>query len=223
MPVQRLSQTDPVCVEQYWVCARESRSRDFVHHVGLSSETQLVKYGDEASWTHMAPPFQSGHRKVNLIAWVNLTAEDQECIALFIEQYAEDIKDVNEEDQYIIFPCRSSPTIDHPYDRFSCAGFVLEAYKSIGFHLLDINSVPENDLEYLCRYYSSPSLQDVSFREKLGLIGAGPWPVVLPGYVLNSFTRDDEQIRREPFRVTESCVTYSEDRDFSRSSAGPES
>ena len=43
----------------------------------------------------------------------------------------------------------------------------------------------------------SQALQSPNTRLRFGLTGDGPWPVVLPGYVLNSLTRSAPEIRQE--------------------------
>ena len=68
--------------------------------------------------------------------------------------------------------------------RFSCAGFVLEAYKKARIKLLDPNALPTVDIAVirLC-YPLQIRLMDngrVS-RDDLGLAGDGPWPCSFAG------------------------------------------
>lgn len=209
MPATRLNKNTSTPIEQYWVCAKESHPQNFVIHVGLSSEMQNANYGDEISWTHMAPPFQqNGICEVNIIAWIDLSDEDRDTITDFVALYKEEIEKVRWKTQYIIFPCQSPASPDRSYRQFSCVGFVLEVYKMIGLTLLDETFVPERTLEYLCKYYQVPNMRNPEYRAKFGLHGDGPWPVVLPGYVLNSFNRSDKEIREKPFRPGESDAYF---------------
>ena len=44
-------------------------------------------------------------------------------------------------------------------------------------------------------------------KDTLGLLGDGPWPVVMPGYIMNAFKRRADEIRSESFSPTEHEIT----------------
>ena len=85
------------------------------------------------------------------------------------------------------------------YWKFSCAGFVIEAYRYAGLDLVvtDQGRIPPVGLRLLDAAYpgvaASPRL-----RAYFKLHGDGPWNVVLAGYVLNALDRPADAIRREP-------------------------
>ena len=89
------------------------------------------------------------------------------------------------------------------YRRFSCAGFVIEAYREVGIELVvteegRLPSVPLNTL--LLAYPDlQAELQSPRLRRMCGLPGEGPWAVVLPGYVLHSLDRPESEIRGSPY------------------------
>jgi hypothetical protein len=111
-------------------------------------------------------------------------------------------------DQYCIAP-HVSPLTDKDgtilFRRFNCAGFVLEAYRSAGISLLDTGgeALPEVGLDLLKEQYPdfASALDRPTLRERMGLTGSGPWPVVLCGYILNALDRTEDQIRAQPYRA----------------------
>jgi len=81
--------------------------------------------------------------------------------------------------------------------RFSCAGFVFEAYRSARLVLFDPATLPKVDLQRVKAAYPgfAKKLDDPDFRQKLGLEGDGPWPIMLCGYLANAMNRDALAIR----------------------------
>lgn len=70
------------------------------------------------------------------------------------------------------------------YRRFSCAGFVAEAYaEGAGVNLVDQRSLPAVDLAFTEKVWGAfpPRLRGIA-----GLGGDGPWPALLPGYLLSA-------------------------------------
>lgn len=94
--------------------------------------------------------------------------------------------------------------------RFSCAGFVYEAYKSARLNLLDLNALPYIDLPILKQSYPrfETQLDSPEFRASLGLQGDGPWPVMLCGYLFHALNQPDAEIRSTPFRPRESDAWF---------------
>lgn len=84
--------------------------------------------------------------------------------------------------------------------RFSCAGYVIEAYGAAGIKLLDLDRLPMADESHLQNAYSEllrfESLSEAARRRygfkgraDLGLTAPGPWPIALPGYLFHSTSR----------------------------------
>ncbi len=86
--------------------------------------------------------------------------------------------------------------------RFSCAGFVFEAYKKARIQLLDLNVLPMVGMAVIRHGYAREvRLMTDGFvsPEDLGLPGDGPWPVLLCGYLFHALNRDGDAIRRERY------------------------
>lgn len=84
--------------------------------------------------------------------------------------------------------------------RFSCAGFVIEAYDAAGIKLLDLDRLPLADETHLQNAYSGllkienapkPVQDRLGFRGRadLGLTTPEKWPIALPGYLFHSTSR----------------------------------
>jgi len=109
-------------------------------------------------------------------------------------------------EQYVICPhVENVLRDDHTilYRRFSCVGFVLEAYRDAGISVLltDLAPPPLVGLDALKTQYPefAKILDRPRERKKLGIPGDGPWPVVLAGYVLNALARPEREIRTTPY------------------------
>ena len=204
MTLQRLcNKSAPV--EQFCVCAQEVQDTNFIVHVGLASEQQCsAKYGDAVKWTHVFAFFRHAENdKVHVIGKIKLSDEERESIDIFItdcEEEIEKIKRLERPKQFIIFPHKEERTADRPFCRYSYAGFVLEVYRKIHVILLEEDTIPSQNLDFLCEYYPGLANCNTKEREDLGLVGAGPWRVILPGYVLNAFNRSENTIRQKPFQ-----------------------
>ena len=203
MPLQKLC-NKPAVVEQFCVCSQEVQGTNFITHVGLASEQQCgIKYGDTVKWTHVFSFFRRAEDRVHVIGKIRLSAEERESMDIFItdcEEEIEKIKRFERPKQFIIFPHKEERSAERPYCRYSCAGFVLEAYRRIHVTILEEDVIPAQSLDFLDEYYPGLAECSIKEREALGLIGTGPWRVVLPGYVLNAFNRSEKKIRQEPFR-----------------------
>ena len=89
----------------------------------------------------------------------------------------------------------------HPW-KFSCAGFVIEAYRYAGLDLLITEQarIPPVGRELLDADASRPRCKSAPPRTFQTPPGGGPWHVILAGYVLNALNRPADAIRREPYR-----------------------
>jgi len=142
-----------------------------------------------------------------------LTVEEQLQIRLFSEELESEYNAAqirHSRDQYVICPhvkeiSREDDTA--AYLRFSCAGFVIEAYREADIDLLwtDLAHLPLVGLEVLKAQYPefAGMLERPRIRDEFGVGGDGPWPVVLAGYVLNALDRSETEIRSTPYRATE--------------------
>jgi hypothetical protein len=208
MPAQRLG-NQPVSVRKYDVAAQDSDATpDFVGHVGLSDEQRDdVRSDSEISLVHMRPPLRRGDAgcPVHAIGTAGLTASQLRQMGVFVDEHvseyeAERIRGLK---QYVIHPHVREPDADVPCRRFSCAGFVIEAYRDAGLDLIvtEAARLPGVTLETLLSAYPdlSDRLRNTAKRSLFGLEGQGPWPVTLAGYVLNALDRTTDEIRKGPY------------------------
>ena len=185
-----------------------NQTQQIVTHVGLCEDTiPTVKSGTQVTITHMKPPFVSGGSMlVHVAGEVSLTNEERKEIAAFIEETKDEYKEAKVKGlhQFVVDPpweiIRDKNTEITRCRRYSCAGFVLYAHQQIEIKLLDIrkNFLPEVDFSVLATAYPWIS-EHRSSLGRYGLKGNGPWQIVLPGYVLHSLARSEEDIRSKSY------------------------
>lgn len=208
MPAQRLG-SQPVSIQKYDVAAQDSATTpNFVRHVGLADEQRDdVRSNSEISLVHMGPPLMRGHsgNPVHAIGKAGLTAGQIRQIGVFVDEHLPEYEaeKVREHRQYVIHPHVQEPDADVACRRFSCAGFVIEAYRYADLELVvtEPARLPSVDLETLRHAYPEQArhLVNSRLRPLFGLEGDGPWPVVLAGYVMNALNRTTEEIRDGPY------------------------
>ena len=208
MPAQRLG-SEPVSIQKYDVAAQDSATTPyFVRHVGLADEPRNdVRSNSEISLLHMGPPLMRGDsgNPVHAIGKAGLTAGQIRQIAVFVDEHLSEYEaeKVRGPGQYVIHPHVREPDAEVPCRRFSCAGFVIEAYRDADLDLVvtEPARLPSADLDTLTNAYSDLAgvLRSPARRSRFGLEGDGPWPVVLAGYVMNALNRTIEEIRDGPY------------------------
>jgi hypothetical protein len=217
MPAWRLNGV-AVQAEKFDVAAQDSlTAAEFVGHVGLLNDGPKELGKDKGlpkvSMVHMLPPFADNRHlwEVHVVGTASLTPGEvlqinALCQARDLEYKA---RKVRGEEQYVIRPHVKLPDADHPYYRYSCAGFVIEAYGWAGIDLVvtsdqDLPKVPLAALKKAYPRYAE-TLDDPVERTKYGLEELEPeeadgWPVVLAGYVMNALRPGAEDIRRAPYK-----------------------
>lgn len=94
---------------------------------------------------------------------------------------------------------------------YSCAGFVLDCFESNVVKKLlvswDDPSFPKVHKDTIREVWRGRLELTPQLKDTLGLLGDGPWPVVMPGYIINAFKRRADEIRSEPFSPTEHDIT----------------
>lgn len=213
MPAQRVGAT-AIAIRRFDVVGQDvSSAPGFVGHLALAGE-------ERASYTsavllpvlHMRPPLErAGECYANCVGSAGLTVDEQLQIALFSEEVESESMSARARAvrQYVISPHvdeirREDQTI--VCHRFSCAGFVIEAYRDgrIDVWRTESDSLPLVSLVALKTQYPRHArlLDYAQLREELGIPGDGPWAVVLAGYVLNALDRPEMEIRSPPYRAT---------------------
>ncbi len=221
MPAHRLTALGSAISRSDVVAFDTKGVTHFLQHTALSAhEYESVKAGDEIGVNHMGPPLErDGQCRVDVSGTAELNDDELNQIALFIDELEDERQaqvlrqrsDIDKYPDYIVHP-HTDYSPDGSYRRFSCTGYVVEAYAEAGIDLIDIDAVPPVDLQMIYRAFpalerveANPPLRKrsgIRSRHDLGLAGDGPWRVLLPGYVLHSLARDADAIRRDPYSPT---------------------
>ena len=216
MPARRLHQ-GPVDVSPYDVLGLDVPDvPSFIGHVCLAAEARVgLSADDQLRVTDMQPPMVQARGPVQVHAHgiVPLTPREAGVIQEFIDRTENEYQSTNLGGfhQYAVLPhcvCVTDENGMVVARKYSCGGFVLEAYRFAGIDLLDTEgtSLPPVSLEILHQAYSHELQRHVldtpRLRERfLGLTGDGPWPIVLPGYLLNALSRIETEIRAGTYRA----------------------
>ena len=210
MPARRIG--DGGCVIRLFdVVGRDSATiPEFTRHVGLAAEGRSAHGPSDAlPWEHMGPPLLRGDWSgpVHSLGMAGLSVDQIRQIRLFIDELENEYEGVKARSQYVVAPHVRDEKADDgttKHRQFSCAGFVIEAYREAAIDLLttEVNELPDVGLNTLLQQYPDQErvLLSPLLRRKVGLDGDGPWPVVLAGHVLNSLARSEPEIRSRPYR-----------------------
>ena len=209
MPASRLT-TSPIPMALYDVVGRDSpNSNEFVSHLGLTTEAlSQVAVDTSVSVTDMRPPLTENQAEwpIQTLGTVPLTSDQREQVRVFLDEQLGEYVDqrVGRLRQYTIHPHVRRPTADCSYHRYSCVGLVIEADRNADVDLVvtDETQLPRVSLELLQQAYPdlAAPLELEGLRKKFGLMGDGPWPVVLAGYGLHSLARSGSEILNSPYQ-----------------------
>lgn len=218
MPVFVLSER-PVRVGAFDVVgAYRPDGDDFPHHAALADgrrERPAVR-GEKVTVVHMRPPFREGDgMAADLLGTLDPTADEIADIRYFVDELRLEFAAAGDgiAGQYVVRPPVERPVIRPHAEgpdgvlrtrwRFSCVGFVLEAYRQAGVILAETDEakLPPIGLATLKAAYPALAarLDDPVERGRYGLDGDGPWPVLLVGHVFRALDRSAAEIRRAPF------------------------
>jgi hypothetical protein len=217
VPSYRVSET-MLSLSRFEVVGQDGAETEFIGHAGLveatgSHHTASVPVLD------MGPPLH-GHDKVgqvrgDVVGSAALTDDEVQKIKTFVDRHA------NEHAVFSQFSTsqrmRAVPQMYcvHPHVaplceddgryvrmRFSCAGFVLESYKTARIRLLDLNALPMVDMAIIAAAYPQQTQmieREMIAAKDLGLDGDGPWPVLLCGYLFHALNRAADVIRQSMY------------------------
>lgn len=191
---------------------------EFISHVGLVSTSGIISR-NECPVVDMGPPLHGpdhvSRLPVRVAGTAELTVDERRKIKLFAELHASEHASLRTlgigrllalaPQMYCIAPHSDLLTEadGRPIrTRFSCAGFVLEAYRSARIDLLDTDALPLIPMSAISEAYPEQFRLAQSGRIKLaelGLVGDGPWPVLLCSYLFHSLARETSEIRSERF------------------------
>jgi len=213
MPSHRVNESN-VTLELFDVLGEDGEF-GFIGHTGLAAK-EGRQLSDAVEVFHMGPPLETdGVMKVDARGTAKLNDDERHKIEDFRDRHAGEHAATRR--LPLTTRLRHVPAIYciHPHatphreedrryvrTRFSCAGFVFEAYKAARISLLDELAIPRVGLAELKLSYPrfAQMLEDLTFRESMGLGGGtGEWPVMLCGYLLHALSREAAEIRSTPY------------------------
>ncbi len=190
----------------------------FIGHTGLA-ESAGLQNAAKIPVLDMGPPLHGhrapGHIRADVVGSAALTDDEVKKVTNFVNRHANEHRSFRSlsrselinaaPEMYIVRPhAKPFEEEDGRYARirFSCAGFVLEAYRKARIRLLDSEALPSvgMDVIRLCYPTQVRLIEDGKVRpEDLGLEGDGPWPVLLCGYLFHALNREAGAVRRESY------------------------
>ncbi len=210
----RVTQKQPTSVGPFDVLGLDFR--EVLCHAMLCDE-RTVRTGvtprTKLEVTHMCPPIRAEAARCDVVGKIKLSDGEIRKIKRFVSRFRTEmtanakLSELSqsstlelERSQYLIFPEKLPPSRNCSHWSFSCVGYVLSAYESIGIKLLDSNR-PLKTLDQLRQIYPQVAqLADPNIRSKYILVEGESWPVALVGYLFNSLSRIDAEIRETPFQ-----------------------
>ncbi len=184
----------------------------FILHAGLAANSG-AQQARNIPVIDMGPPLPSNRpMPANVVGTTYLTVDEQQKIKTFVDRHKSEhlalqkvqLNRTTIGQAYCVMP-HATPLkeADGRYTRmrFSCAGFVLEAYKFAHIQIVNENYIPAIDLVKIQQAYPafSKRLNNNAIRVSLGLSGNGPWPVMLCGYLFHALNRSPQQIRQTSY------------------------
>ncbi len=207
----------PVSLGLYDVVGADGNHVGFICHAGLAESAGTHDVRDVAV-LDMGPPLRAegrgGRLHASAVGSAELTDDELRKIKTFVDRHANEHQPLSQlggsrlrksaPQMYCICP-HSVPLYEddgrYARMRFSCAGFVFEAYKAARILLLDTKALPVVDMAAITTAYPPARLIErgkVS-GESLGLEGNGPWPVLFCGYLFHALGRNANLIRQQPY------------------------
>lgn len=217
MPCYRVSGTT-LSLNLLDVVGQDGAETGFIGHAGLAKSSGSQDAANVPVFD-MGPPLHgneiAGGVRVDVVGSAVLTDDEARKIKTFVDRHANEHAIFSQfnlgqlmraaPQMYCVHP-HVSPLFEddgrYVRMRFSCAGFVLEAYKRARIQLLDVDGLPMADMAIIAAAY--PQTQFIESgrisAEALGLGGDGPWPVLLCGYLFQALNRQADVIRRAIYK-----------------------
>jgi len=193
---------EPIAFRRHAIVGNYDEVRPFVKHTGLLKENQSIQGEEKLSLNHMGPPLNANGSDIShLVGQIELANEEIEAIDDWLASVSTQYRDLHVLDlqQYVVCPHMKWVVSEEGRrirQRFSCVGYVLEAYRAAEIELISVDNVPLADKEVLLQSY--PVFQKIAARPRvsqklgfkgfddLGVSGDGPWQVVLAGYLFHA-------------------------------------
>lgn len=213
MPARRLSD-QPTRLAPYDILGRTDGSTDLMVHALLCNELHSrtdVTQTSAINCVHMGPPLGRCAGVCEAVGSAGLGEGRRRKVKDFVNNRFQERKAARKRWQtagqpktlrmeYRIYPAATKPSPEFSLWRFSCTGFVLEAYRTARIRLLG-EPLPQISLVQLKTYYPevADKLDDFGFRKRMGIGEGDRWPVSLVGYLLNSLAREVDEIHKTPY------------------------
>lgn len=210
MPAYRLG-SEKIDIAHFDAIGSDGSEQGFVVHLGLAAESITgVLPKQRVRAVHVAPPAKESTIVVDVVGSVGLTYNETMLIQDFVNRHVFEVQAEAVRDRrscYVLCP-HVAPVLGDDgeviYTRFSCAGFVVEAFKEAGILAVDVEALPKIKRARLAVAYSfvnSPRFEEWNEEYEWGLdINEKEWPVLMPGYVLHAFDRIPDDVRKTPYR-----------------------
>jgi len=201
------------------VVGKDGKETGFIEHTGLADT-----FGNHevrgTSVFDMGPPLHgqiySSRMQANVVGSASLSDDEVRKMQTFVDKHAGEHSSFSQlsrseliqaaPQMYCIYPHASRLCeADGRYvrTRFSCAGFVFEAYKKARIALLKLDSLPEVGEDVIRSAYGTAMSLMESRGISLAILGldgdSGAWPVLLCGYLIHALDRDANVIREQPY------------------------
>lgn len=192
------------------VVGSDGQQVGLIRHVGMATKSGS-RARNIVDVIEMCPPLHgNGQMQANAIGTARLSEDEWRRIQDFVDRHIIEhaaIQTVTREKLptiYCILPhAKLHEEVDerYPRTRFSCAGFVFEAYRRARIILVDVTDLPPVDLQTIQNAYPDMAsfLERAEVRDSLGLVGDGPWQVLLCGYLFHALNRNHSTIRNTPY------------------------
>ncbi len=216
MPSYRVN-TSEVSLSRFDVVGTEGVPLQFISHAGLA-ESAGPQDAHAVEVLDMGPPLHgpqgTGQMQVSAVGCAELTDDEERKIEIFVQRHANEHESFQHlsvpqvlavaPEVYTIHPhALPLPEADGRYSRtrFSCAGFVFEAYKAARIVLLELSALPLVNKAFIATTY--PDHFRLVERGRLSLDNllrdSEPWPVLLCGYLFHALNRDPDVIRQQSY------------------------
>lgn len=124
----------------------------------------------------------------DILGWLPLGGEEEERLDVWLVQMRTQVSNVD----YLALPAHRVETDPETGEilqwRFSCAGFVIVAYReATGVSLVDQDALPPSDEGVVAAIWG-PLARRKDILRDIGLGSPPPWPVLLPGHVLRALS-----------------------------------
>jgi len=217
VPSFRISATT-TSLNIYEVVGVDGDQVGLICHAGLADSVGSQD-AHEVTVFDMGPPLhaegRAGRVRASAVGSAELTDDEVQKIRTFVDRHVSEHRAFLHLSQrqvlrsapqmYCIYPHASTLNEDdgrYARTRFSCAGFVLEAYRAARITLLDTDALPAVNMAVIKSAYPLATRLMESGRvrhESLGLEGNGPWPILFCGYLFHALGRDADLIRQQPY------------------------